>query len=88
MTKPSAQFILDNSDLLIQQDCKIVEDTLYERCSFDDQLYKKEQFANCSEETYYLNDDSHVYRVFLHVDDYDYVTDPSMIKKLNDLFAI
>jgi hypothetical protein len=34
-----AQFILDNSDLLIKSDCKIVDDVLYENCKQDDKLY-------------------------------------------------
>lgn len=34
-----AQYILDNSDLLIQDDCKIIDDVLYEKCIKDDKLY-------------------------------------------------
>ena len=96
MTNIDPKFILDNSDLLIKEDCVIVdsvivdgvivESALFERCKFDD-LFKREDFVNTEDETYYLNDDSHVYRVFFHTDDYDYVTDPTVIKKLNDIFS-
>ncbi len=85
MSNYDAKFILENSDLLIKEDCVIVEDTLYERCKFNE-LFKKEDYANSDTETYYLNDDSHIYRVFLSTDDYDYVTDSNLIKKLNEIF--
>lgn len=81
----NAKFILDNSDLLVKEDCVILDNTLYERCKFDE-LFKRDNFVNSDTETYYLNDDSHVYRVFFDTDDYDYVTDPSLIKKLNEIY--
>lgn len=81
----NAQHILDNCDLLVKADCKIVDGVLYERCKFNS-VFSKSEFANTDTETYYLNSDEHVYRVFFSEDDYDYVTDSEMIKKLNDLF--
>lgn len=81
----NAQFIFDNSDLIVKQDCKIINDVLYEKVKFDN-LFLKSDFVNTSTETYYLNNDDHVFRVFIDTDDYDYVTDSEMIKKLNDLF--
>lgn len=81
----NAQHILDNCELLVKADCKIIDDVVYERCKFDS-LFSKSEFVNTDIETYYLNDDDHVYRFFITVDDYDYVTDSEMIKKLNDLF--
>lgn len=84
MTK--AKTILESSDLLIKTECKIVDDTLYERCEFDDDLFVKSEFVNTKDETYYLDDTDHVYRYFTEVDDYDYVTDSETIKKLNAIF--
>ena len=61
----TAEHILNNSDLLIQSDCKIVDNILYERC---DEL-------------------EHKYRFFFSTDDYDYLEDEEMIKRLDDLFV-
>jgi len=82
----NAQHILDNCDLLVKADCKIVDDVVYERCKFVDPLFTKSEFVNTDTETYYLNDDDHVYRFFITDDDYDYVTDAETVSKLNDLF--
>lgn len=81
----NAQHILDNCDLLVKADCKIVDDVLYERCKFNS-LFSKSEFANTDTETYYLNSDEHVYRFFISEDDYDYVTDAETVSKLNELF--
>lgn len=79
-------FILRNSDLLVERDCKVVDGLLYERVSFD-HLFEFNDFANTDRETYYFDGDRHVYRQFIDVDDYDYVTDPSLLAKLNEEFA-
>lgn len=84
--KADPQFILDNSELLLPWCCEIVDGSLYEVITFDDFLFKKEEFVNSKHETYYLEGDDHVYRVFLSVDDYDYVTDINMVKRLNIIF--
>lgn len=79
-------FILKNSTLLLDDECKVVDGFLYERVSFD-HLFEVNDFANTDKETYYLEGDHHVYRQFIDVDDYDYVTDPSLLAKLNKEFA-
>lgn len=81
----NAQFIFDNSDLIVKSDCKIINDCLYEKVKFDN-LFQKSDFINTDTETYYLNNDDHVFRFFISEDDYDYVTDSETIKMLNDLF--
>lgn len=82
-----AQFILDNSELLVKSDCIIVDDTLYECCKLDNKLFSKSDFINNEDETYYLSNDEHVYRYFIDTDDYDYVNDAETVKKLNAIFA-
>lgn len=82
-----AKRILNNSDLLIKEKCLIVDDVLYEKCEFDNNLFTRDEFENTDKETYYLDEDSHVYRFFFSEDDYDYVTDSKMLERLNKLFA-
>lgn len=82
----NAQHILDNSELLIKTDCKIINDILYERCKFDDKLFVKSDFVNTDTETYCLNDNNYVYRMFFSEDDYDYVVDSDLLLKLDSLF--
>ena len=82
----NAQYILDNSEILIQSDCKIINDVLYERCEFDNKLFFKSEFVNNNDVIYYLNDNNHVYRIFFSEDDYDYVTDSNSLLMLDNLF--
>ena len=82
----NAQHILDNCDLLVKSDCQIIDSVVYEKVRFDDSLFKKSEFINSDTETYYLNNDDHVYRFFRDTDDYDYVTDSETIKRLNSIF--
>jgi hypothetical protein len=64
--------IYNNSDLLIQEDCKIIDGVLYELCKES----KPNGFPkNC-------------YRFFIEEDDYDYVTDAKLCKRLNNHFGI
>lgn len=65
----TAEYILNNSDLLIKADCVIIDDVLYEHCRVDHKLYVEE-----------------CYRYFISVDDYDYVEDTELIKKLDSHF--
>ena len=81
----TTQHILDNCDLLVKSECQIIDNCVYEKVRFDS-LFKKSDFVNSDTETYYLNNDDHVYRVFLDTDDYDYVTDSETIKRLNSIF--
>jgi hypothetical protein len=78
-------FILNNSLLLTKSKCKILNKILYEKCKFkkNDETF---HFANNEQETYYLNKDMHVYRMFFDSNDYDYVTDRKTLIKLNKLF--
>lgn len=68
-----AQFILDNSELLIKSDCKIVDGVLYEKLDSDTALYMKLEFK-------------HNYRFFFNCDDYDYVVDSELEARLDSLF--
>jgi hypothetical protein len=77
----------DNDDsLFIKENCRILDDVLYERCTFDDSLFTREDFENTATETYVLNDNCHVYRYFITEDDYDYVTNAKLIAKLDMLY--
>ena len=75
----SAEFILNNSDLLIKSDCVIIDGVLYERCADT----KLDEFfgSNCD-----------IYRYFIDVDDYDYLDpdfrpeDAAIIAKLDAHF--
>lgn len=50
----SAQYILDNSDLLIKSDCKIINDVLYEK--LDDSDEEKYRFFFCCDDYDYVVD--------------------------------
>jgi hypothetical protein len=63
--------IYNNSDLLIQEDCKIIDGVLYELCKAEPGLF----VGPC-------------YRYFFEEDDYDYVTDAKLCKRLNDHFGV
>ena len=76
----SAEFILNNSDLLIKEDCVIIDGVLYERC--------KPQRADDGSWLY----ENDCYRYFIDVDDYDYLDpdfrpeDAAIIAKLDAHF--
>lgn len=84
--KVDPHHILDNSMLLLPWCCEVVDGYLYELILLDNDAFKEEEFVNASGETYRIDGDKHVYRVFLDVDDYDYVTDPNMLRRLNIVF--
>ena len=54
-----------NCDLLLFDNCIVVDNVLYEKIGSID----------------------HKYRFFYSTDDYDYVEDPQMIARLDDVFA-
>ena len=51
----TAQFILDNSELLIKSDCIIVDDVVYEYCRADNNLYHEETIR------YFIDEDDYDY---------------------------
>ena len=51
----TAQYILDHSDLLIKEDCVIIDDVLYEYCRKDDVLYDEECYR------YFIDTDDYDY---------------------------
>jgi hypothetical protein len=73
MTKQTAEYILEHSDLLIKSNCKIVDDVLYERLS---DAHLDEFFRhNCD-----------IFRFFISTDHYDYVEDDAAVARLHQLF--
>ena len=55
MTKQTAEYILEHSELLIKSDCVIIDDVLYEHCTVDNQLYSTECFR------FFISEDDYDY---------------------------
>ena len=83
----TAQHILDNCDLLCKENCKIIDNVVYERIEIEhNSLFDSFDFINSDDETYRLDNTNHIYRYFFNEDDYDYVTDAELLAKLNSEF--
>lgn len=83
----NAQEILDSCELLIKSDCKIVDNILYEKVTFN-HIFIKADFITTEHETYFLNDNNHIYREFFSLDDYDYVHDAETVAKLDKFICL
>jgi hypothetical protein len=73
----SAEYILENSTLLIEKDCRILNGVLYERIDGGVIVVENGWFAP-----------SHKYRFFFNCDDYDYLENDSVEAELEKLFAL